>query len=113
MSSNPKFGKWWIGSLLDIDTSRKLIPHSNATVVQVVPNVLASIIYSLQNPDLGPIFPEDLPEYVMKDFVIPYLGEFVSRPVDWNPSLEGVPEKYHKTKDLLLQKFLVSPPVTQ
>jgi len=27
--------------------------------------------------------------------------------------MKNVPEKYHKTKDLIFQKFLVSPPVTE
>jgi homospermidine synthase len=110
---SPKYGKWWTGSMLDIETSRKLIPHQNATVVQVSPSVLADIIYALKYPDLGPIFPEDMDStWVMKKLIMPYLGKWISEPVSWEPSLKNVPEKYHKTKDLIFQKFLVSPPVT-
>lgn len=29
------FGAWWIGSLLDIEESRELVPHQSATIVQV------------------------------------------------------------------------------
>ena len=46
-------------------------------------------------------------------FIKPYLGNWISKPIDWNPSLRGVPEKYHKVKDFIFQRFLVSPPVTQ
>ena len=110
---SPKYGKWWTGSDLSIEQSRKLIPHQNATVVQVSPAVLAGIITMLTKPNLGPIFPEDMRSDEVMRFIRPYLGLWISKPIDWNPSLKNVPEKYHKVKDLIFQRFLVSPPVTE
>lgn len=111
---SPKYGKWWTGSDLDIETSRKLIPHQNATVVQVSPSVIAGIIYALQNPNISPIFPEDMnSQYIMDKFIKPYLGKWISKPVVWEPSTKGLPEKYKKEKNFVFQRFLVSPPVTQ
>jgi homospermidine synthase len=111
---SPKYGKWWTGSKLDIETSRKLIPHQNATVVQVSPSVIGGIIYALQNPDISPVFPEDMDsDYVMNTFIKPYLGEWLSQPVVWEPSTKGLPDKYKKEKNFVFQRFLVSPPVTK
>ena len=111
---SPKYGKWWTGSDLDIETSRKLIPHQNATVVQVSPSVVGAIIYALQKPNLSPIFPEDMDsDYIMNMFIKPYLGKWISKPVVWEPSTKGLPEKYKKEKNFVFQRFLVSPPVTK
>lgn len=110
---SPKYGKWWCGSDLDIDTSRKLIPHQNATVVQVSPSVIAGIIYCLQNPDRSPVFPEDMDLYYMEKFIKPYMGRWISKPIQWDPDTSKLPKKYQKEKNLVFQKFLVSPPVTK
>lgn len=110
---SPKYGKWWTGSDLSIEQSRKLIPHQNATVVQVSPAVLAGIITMISKPDLGPVFPEDMDSYEVMRYIKPYLGLWISKPIVWEPRLDNVPKKYHKTKDLLFQKFLISPPPTE
>jgi len=110
---SPKYGKWWTGSDLSIEQSRKLIPHQNATVVQVSPAVLAGIITMLTTPDLGPIFPEDMDSHKAMRYIKPYLGLWISKQIIWEPSMKNVPEKYHKTKDFIFQKFLISPPVTE
>ena len=110
---SPKYGKWWTGSDLSIEQSRKLIPGQNATVVQVSPAVLAGIITMLTKPDLGPIFPEDMRSDEVMRFIKPYLGNWISKPIDWEPCKKNVPNKYCKDKNLIFQKFLVSPPVTQ
>jgi homospermidine synthase len=67
----------------------------------------------LTKPNLGPVFPEDMNSNEIMRFIKPYLGLWISKPIVWEPSMKNVPEKYHKTKDLLFQKFLVSPPVTE
>jgi homospermidine synthase len=39
----------------------------------------------IRNPKMGVCLPDDLPhEEILRD-VRPYLGRFVSRPVDWTP----------------------------
>ncbi|AGE50256.1 homospermidine synthase [Acanthocystis turfacea Chlorella virus Canal-1] len=111
---SPDFGKWWCGSKLTIEESRRLIPHQNATIVQVSPSILAGMIYMIQHPDKAPVFPEDLPEdYVMNGFIKPYLGEWISQPVKWEPEGKTMLPKYKKEKNLVFQKFLVSPPPTR
>ncbi|AGE59850.1 homospermidine synthase [Acanthocystis turfacea Chlorella virus TN603.4.2] len=111
---SPDFGKWWCGSKLTIEESRRLIPHQNATVVQVSPSILAGMIYMIQYPDMSPVFPEDVPEdYLMNTFIKPYLGEWISIPVNWEPTGKTMLPKYKKEKNLVFQKFLVSPPPTK
>jgi homospermidine synthase len=102
------YGAWWIGSLLDIDTSRKLIPNQSATVVQVSSSVFGAILMAMRSPARGPIFPEDLDPDAAMRLIKPYLGKFVSFPVDWKP--KNVPSKYAKSKDWTFQKLLVSVP---
>lgn len=101
-------GCWWIGSLLDIETSRKLIPNQSATVVQVSASVLAAIVTAIREPNRGPIFPEDLDSDKAMKIIKPYLGKFVSYPLNWSP--KNVPEKYAKERDWIIQKLLVTVP---
>ena len=79
------YNSWWTGSILDIEESRRLVPHQNATTMQVAISVVAASLWMIQNPDDGVCSPEDLPH----DFVLkvskPYLGKFVSIPSDWTP----------------------------
>ena len=79
------FNSWWTGSVLSIQESRRLVPHQNATTMQVAISVVASSMWMIANPDRGVCVPDDLPH----DFVLkvskPYLGEFVSTPSDWTP----------------------------
>lgn len=79
------FGSWWIGSLLDIDESRELVPHQNATTVQVAAGVLAAVQYAIEQPARGVCLPDDLPHRFVLNHAMPYLGPFVSQPVDWSP----------------------------
>lgn len=76
---------WWIGSLLDIEETRRLVPHQNATTLQVAASVLAAVHWMLENPHAGVLVPDDLPHEEILAIAKPYLGPFVSRPVDWTP----------------------------
>jgi homospermidine synthase len=79
------YKSWWIGSLLDIHESRKLVPHQNATTLQVAISVVAAAAWMVQNPREGICLPDALPhEFILKHSK-PYLGPFVSRPVNWTP----------------------------
>jgi homospermidine synthase len=79
------YQSWWCGSDLTIDESRRLVPHQNATTMQVAISVVAACLWMLDNPRRGLCVPDDLPH----DFVLgvskPYLGTFVSTPSDWTP----------------------------
>jgi homospermidine synthase len=79
------YKSWWIGSILDIAEARRLAPGQNATTLQVACAVVAACRWMIRNPKMGVCLPDDLPhEEILRD-VRPYLGRFVSRPVDWTP----------------------------
>jgi homospermidine synthase len=79
------YGAWWTGSDLSIEASRRLVPHQNATTMQVAISVVAAASWMIANPDRGVLVPDDLPhEYVLK-VSRPYLGTVHSTPSDWTP----------------------------
>jgi homospermidine synthase len=76
---------WWTGSLLSIDESRRMVPHQNATTMQVAISVVAAAMWMVEHPDRGVCEPDDLPhEYVLR-IADPYLGRSLSIPSDWTP----------------------------
>jgi len=80
-----KYNSWWTGSILSIEESRKLVPHQNATTMQVAIGVVSAVMWMLENPKKGFCLPDDLPyDYVLK-IAKPYLGKFVSQDYDWSP----------------------------
>jgi homospermidine synthase len=79
------YNSWWVGSDLSIEESRRLVPHQNATTMQVAISVVAAAMWMIQNPDRGVVVPDDLPhEYVLK-IARPYLGKWISKSSDWTP----------------------------
>ena len=79
------FQSWWIGSLLSIEEARRLVPHQNATTLQVACSVLGAVAWMINHPQEGVCVPDQLPYEDILTWAKPYLGEFVSRPVNWNP----------------------------
>ncbi|MBL8795441.1 MAG: homospermidine synthase [Planctomycetia bacterium] len=79
------YQSWWCGSDLSIEESRRLVPHQNATTMQVAISVVAACMWMIDHPNLGVRMPDDLPH----DFVLkvskPYLGNYISTPSDWTP----------------------------
>ena len=79
------YNSWWTGSDLSIEESRKLVPHQNATTMQVAISVIAAATWMIENPAKGVCVSDDLPhEYVLK-ISKPYLGKWISKPADWTP----------------------------
>ncbi len=79
------YNSWWIGSDLSIEESRRLVPHQNATTMQVAISVVAATMWMIENPEMGVKIPDDLPhEFVLK-IAKPYLGKWISKPSDWTP----------------------------
>jgi len=79
------YNSWWVGSDLSIEESRRLVPHQNATTMQVAISVVAATVWMVQNPERGVVVPDDLPhEFVLK-IAKPYLGKWISRSSDWTP----------------------------
>jgi homospermidine synthase len=80
-----RYNSWWIGSDLSVEESRRLVPHQNATTMQVAVSVVAAVSWMIENPVRGVCVPDDLPhEYVLK-ISKPYLGKWISKPSDWTP----------------------------
>jgi len=79
------FTSWWCGSDMSIEESRRLVPHQNATTIQVAISVVAASMWMIQNPDRGICLPDDLPHDFVLSIAKPYLGRFISTPSDWTP----------------------------
>lgn len=89
------FTAWWCGSLLDIHTSRKLVPHQQATTMQVAISVVAAAIWMIKNPKRGFNLPDDIDHEEILKVAMPYIKPFVSRDVDWTP-LKNLNTKFTK-----------------
>jgi homospermidine synthase len=89
------FKSWWCGSLLDIHTARKLVPHQQATTMQVAVSVVAASIWMIKNPKRGFLMPDDLDHEFILDIARPYIDPFVSQAVDWTP-LKNLNTKFTK-----------------
>jgi homospermidine synthase len=79
------YRSWWTGSDLSIEESRRLVPHQNATTMQVAVSVVAAVTWMLDNPCLGVCVPDNLPYDRILEFATPYLGKLISTPSDWTP----------------------------
>jgi homospermidine synthase len=80
-----KYNSWWTGSILSIEESRRLVPHQNATTMQVAIGVVSAVMWMIENPARGYCLPDDLPFDYVLPLAKPYLGEFVSKAYDWTP----------------------------
>ena len=76
---------WWCGTDLSIEESRQLVPHQNATTMQVAISVVAATMWMIENPDQGVKLPDDLPHDYVLGIAKPYLGKFISVQSDWTP----------------------------
>ena len=47
------YNSWWTGSDLSIEESRRLVPHQNATTMQVAISVVAAAMWMIENPAAG------------------------------------------------------------
>jgi homospermidine synthase len=79
------YHSWWCGSDLSIEESRELVPHQNATTMQVAISVVAACMWMLENPQRGLCLPDDLPHEYVLGVSKPYLGNFISVASDWTP----------------------------
>ncbi|MEO1192955.1 MAG: saccharopine dehydrogenase C-terminal domain-containing protein [Pseudomonadota bacterium] len=78
-------GAYWYGSQLSIDEARLLVPHNNATSLQVTAPVMAGIIWALENPRQGITDPEEMDFARVLELCEPYLGPVVGAYSDWTP----------------------------
>lgn len=80
-----KYNSWWTGSILSIDEARRLVPHQNATTMQVAIGVVSALTWMIENPHKGVCVPDDLPHDHVLNISKPYLGQLVSAASDWTP----------------------------
>ena len=80
-----EYNSWWVGSDLSIEESRRLVPHQNATTMQVAISVVAASMWMIRNPLEGVRVPDELPHDFILKVSKPYLGKWISKPYDWTP----------------------------
>ena len=78
-------GAYWYGSRLGIEEARRLVPHNNATSLQVTAMVLAGVVWAMENPRRGIVEPDDMDHTRIMELGRPYLGEIVGVYSDWTP----------------------------
>lgn len=76
---------WWTGSQLDIHEARRLVPHQNATTLQVAASILGALFWMIRHPRRGLNVPDDLPHREVLAVANPYLGPCPSLQTDWTP----------------------------
>jgi homospermidine synthase len=80
-----KRGAYWYGSQLSCDEARALVPHNNATSLQVTVAVLAGVVWAIENPTAGIVEPDEMDFARMLEICLPYLGTVVGAYGDWTP----------------------------
>lgn len=92
------YNSWWVGSDLSIEQSRKLVPHQNATTMQVAISVVAASMWMMENPAEGVRVPDELPHDFILKIAMPYMGKWISKAKDWTPlqNRETVFQGYNK-----------------
>ncbi len=89
------FNSWWCGSLLDIEETRRLVPHQNATTLQVAISVVAAAMWMMKNPKRGFCLPDDIDHEFILGASEPFIKPFISEAVDWTP-LKNLNTKFTK-----------------
>lgn len=79
------YNSWWVGSDLSIEESRRLVPHQNATTMQVAISVTAACMWMIENPMEGVVVPDQMPHDYILDIAKPYLGKWISKSSPWTP----------------------------
>jgi len=95
------FKSWWCGSILDIHKARQLVPHQQATTLQVAISAVSAAIWMIKNPKKGFLMPDDVDHEEILKSSMSYIEPFVSKPVDWTP-LTNLNTKF--------TKFDITPP---
>jgi homospermidine synthase len=78
-------GAYWYGSRLSIAEARRLVPHNNATSLQVTAAVLGGLVWALENRAAGVVEADALDYRRVMAIAEPYLGEMVGAYSDWSP----------------------------
>jgi homospermidine synthase len=104
-------GIYWYGSRLTIEEARRLVPHNNATSLQVTVAVLAGVIWAIENPYSGIVEPDEMDDRRILEICIPYLGDVVGAYGDWTPLKDRdypLPEDLDRADPWQFKNFRVS-----
>jgi homospermidine synthase len=88
-------GGWWVGSQLDIEETRRLVPGQNATTLQVAASVLGAIAWMIEHPDRGLLVPDQLDHRAVLEVADAYLGPCPSLHTEWTP-LHSQPDLFER-----------------
>lgn len=66
---------YWYGSTLSIQEARELVPHNNATSLQVAIGVLIGLVWIIEHPKQGLIEAEQIDHVRALNIAAPYLGK--------------------------------------
>ncbi len=76
---------FWYGSRLSIEQTRRLIPHQNATALQVSSAIVAAMHWMLKNPDKGIVEADEMDHKFCLGFQKRYLGDIYGVYTEWKP----------------------------
>jgi homospermidine synthase len=91
-------GAYWYGSRLTIEEARRVVPHNNATSLQVTAAVLGGVIWAIENPRRGVVESDEIDHARILEICAPYLGDVVGVYSDWTP-LQGRGVLFPETLD--------------
>jgi homospermidine synthase len=84
LAGHPR-GAYWFGSQLSIGEARAMVPHANATALQVAAGILGGMAAAMARPELGLVEPEALDFELVLAVARPYLGRVTGAWSDWTP----------------------------
>lgn len=76
---------YWYGSHLSNDEAKQLVPHNNATSLQVTIAVLAGMVWAIENPRDSIVDADEMDCKRVLEICMPYLGPVVGIYGDWTP----------------------------
>ncbi|MFA6519546.1 MAG: saccharopine dehydrogenase C-terminal domain-containing protein [Candidatus Paceibacterota bacterium] len=79
---------YWYGSRLSIDEARKLVPHNNATALQVTASIIGAMVWAIANPTAGIVDADEIDHELLMKVAGPYLGKVFGEYTNWTP-IEG------------------------
>lgn len=97
---------YWFGSSLSTVEARAIVPHANATSMQVAAGVLCGMIWAILNPEKGVVEPEGMDSDFILRVVAPYMGQVYGVWTDWSP-VEKDTEHHSKENHWGIQNVIV------
>lgn len=82
-------GAYWYGSTLSIAETRRLVPHNNATTLQVAAGMLGGLTWAIRHPRAGVVEADQIDFRQVMAVAAPYLGCLAGTLTDWQPQPGG------------------------